>query len=96
MDEEDQLRDWLGSFPPRWAVIPLPMPSLLSGEYVMPEPLGDHAQPRRTRLQEIAMDYIVRYWDRLHPEERLEFLTQALTQKEWRQLQQRMAQKDHP
>jgi hypothetical protein len=60
----------------------------------MPEPLGDPIPPRRTRLQEIAMDYIVRYWERLHPEERLEFLTQALTQKEWRQLQQRMAEKE--
>jgi hypothetical protein len=26
MDEEDQLRDWLGSFPPRRAVTPCPMP----------------------------------------------------------------------
>jgi hypothetical protein len=26
-DEEDQLRDWLASFPPRWAVTPGPMPA---------------------------------------------------------------------
>jgi type II secretory pathway component PulM len=59
----------------------------------MPEPFTDTAHARRTRLQEIALTYVERYWARVHPEERLAFLTQVLTLREWQQLQQLMAQK---
>jgi hypothetical protein len=49
---------------------------------------------KTTKLQDIAWQYVTRYWDRLHPEERLEFLTEVLTKREWDTLRSMMADKE--
>ena len=41
---------------------------------------------KTTRLQEIALEYMQRYWQHLHPEDRIEFLTAMLTTQERRAL----------
>lgn len=45
---------------------------------------------KTTRLQEIALEYVERYWDRVHPEDRLALLLTRLTAQERRKLVQRV------
>lgn len=52
------------------------------------------AELKTTKVQDIAWHYVTTYWDRLHPEERLIFLTNVLTEREWKQLQDRMLHKE--
>jgi hypothetical protein len=60
----------------------------------MPEPFADPAPPRRTRLQEIALDYVERYWARLHTADRLAIVRQALTAQERQWLREELHQED--